>query len=124
VTSESRQLLLQLLAEQAKSASPERARALEDLSASIEERPPFIVDVMRPELLGSPEVAHLLDAYGTDAPDPERFLQALDNALRDATPYGRPRPRSGLTELADGVIAGLDRLGRRTIRWWRERSRT
>jgi hypothetical protein len=110
---------LQLVAEQAKSASPERARALEDLSASIEKRPPFFVDVLRPELLCRPEVGHLLDAYGTDAADPERFLQALDNAL---TRYRGPT--SGLTELADVLIAGLEWLERRTVRWWRERSRT
>jgi hypothetical protein len=124
VTSESRQRLLELVAAQAESASPDRARALEDLAASIEQRPPFIVDVMRPDPLDSPEVTHLLDAYGTDAADPERFLQALNNALRDATPYGRPRPRSGMTELADALIAGLEWLGRRTVRRWRERSRT
>ena len=118
MTSESRQLLLQLVAEQAKSASPDRARALEDLAASIEQRPPFFVDVLRPEVLGWPEVGHLLDAYGTDAADPERFLQAI----RDVTPYRGPT--SGLTVLADGVISGLEWLGRRTVRWWRERSRT
>jgi hypothetical protein len=124
VTSESRQRLLELVAGEAGSASPDRARALEDLAASIEQRPPFIVDVIRPDQLGSPEVTDLLAAYGTDAADPERYLQALDNALRDATPYGRPRPRSGITGLADGLIAGLEWLGRRTLRSWRERSRT
>jgi hypothetical protein len=92
VTSESRQLLLQLIAEQAKSASPDRARALEELSASIEQRPRFFVDVLRPDLLGWPEATHLLDAYGTDDADPERFLQSLDRALRYATIYGGPRP--------------------------------
>jgi hypothetical protein len=124
VTSESRQLLLLLVAEQAKLASPERARALEDLSSSIEERPPFLVDVMRPELLGSPEVAHLLEGYGTDSAEPEQFLQALENALRDATPYGRPQPRSGITELADGLVACMEWVGRRAVRWWRGWSRT
>ena len=109
---------MQLLAEQAKSASPERARALEDLSASIEKRPPFFVDVLRPELLGWPEVAHLLNTYGTDAAGPERFLQAI----RDVTPYRGPT--SGLEVLLDGVIAGLEWLGRRMVRWWRERAQT
>jgi hypothetical protein len=51
---------LELVAAQAESASPDRARALEDLAASIEQRPPFIVDVLRPDPLDSPEVTHLL----------------------------------------------------------------
>jgi hypothetical protein len=92
VVSESRQLLLELVAQQAESALPDRARALEELSASIQQRPPFFVDVLRPDLLDWPEVTHLLDAYGTDDADPDRFLQALDRALRNATGYGGPRP--------------------------------
>jgi hypothetical protein len=51
---------LELVAAQAESASPDRARALEDLAASIEQRPPFIVDVMRPDPLDSPEVTTCL----------------------------------------------------------------
>lgn len=75
---------------------------------------------MRPDLLDSTEVTEVLDAYGTDAADPEQFFPALNDALRDATAYGRPRPRSGLIMLADGLIADLEWLGRRTVRWWRD----
>lgn len=127
VMSESRQLLLRLIEEQAESASPERARALEGLSSAIEERPPFFVDVLRPGMLRRPAVDELLDGYGVDAGDPERFVQALGNALPDPT----VTPHGGLTELLnllegsfDLLLAGVKWLGFRTIRWWRERLRS
>jgi hypothetical protein len=88
VTSESRQLLLQLVAVQAESAPPDRAKALEDLSAVIERRPPFWLDVLRPDSLSGPEVTELLDAYGIEHSDPDRFLQEVDNAIRYASGYG------------------------------------
>jgi hypothetical protein len=87
VSSESRQLLLQLVGAQAESASPDRAKALEDLSAAIERRPPFWVDVLRPDPLSWPEVTELLETYGTDHSDPDRFLQEVDNAIRYASGY-------------------------------------
>lgn len=139
--SESRQLLLRLIAEQAESAAPERARALEDLASAIEELPPFWLDVLRPEMLRKPAVSELLDGYGVDAGDPDRFIQALGNALPDATAHGRPPWRreadgsyrstspGGLTLLLnlletsfDLLLAGVKGLGLRTVRWWRERS--
>jgi hypothetical protein len=76
---------------------------------------------MRPELFGSPEVEGLLEGYGMDA-DPQRFLHTLIDALRDATPYGRPRPRSGLIELLDALVAGMERHGRSAVEWRRGRS--
>ena len=61
MTSESRQLLLQLVAAQAESASPDRAKALKDPPAAIERRRPFWVDVLRPDSLCRPEVTELLE---------------------------------------------------------------
>ena len=142
VMSESRQFLLRMIEEQAESASPERARALEDLSSKVEELPPFWVDVLRPGMLRQPAVVELLDAYGVGAADPEQVVQALGNALPDprAYVYGRTPwgstfrtslPTGGLRGflnlldwLSDLLSAGVKWLRFRTARWWQERLRS
>jgi hypothetical protein len=105
VTSESRRLLLRLVAEQANSASSPRARALEGFSAQSKERPPFLVDVVRPELLGSPELHTCLTALARTLLIQSVFFRRWKT--RSETPLlldGLGRG-TGLTELADGLIA-------------------
>lgn len=89
---EGRQILLDRIAEEAESATPERESALRALAADIENRPPFFVDVLRSDRLDLPAVTELLRSYGTSDADPERFLKTLDNTIRYASGQGERRP--------------------------------
>lgn len=86
--SESRKVLLDLIAERAKTASPELERSLRELAHAIEDRGLFFVDVLTQDRLGRPDVSELLDNYGSSSPDPERFLKTLEHTIRYGSAYG------------------------------------